>query len=145
MATTPSPSVATRKRKHVPEVLWRLFGNRARTLADTILSLIPPPPDTQAACRCKRRRGCLSCSGGGAMSFLVRSGDLQDYLKLLNGCFVVVSDDAPPFPFFDPQRRWSQREVRLLRVSCPSVSRSSGIPKIFLCSFWREIFLFSFV
>ncbi|KAG5561677.1 hypothetical protein RHGRI_004657 [Rhododendron griersonianum] len=28
--------------RRVAEVLWRLFNNRARTLADTIVSLFPP-------------------------------------------------------------------------------------------------------
>ncbi|KAL8524261.1 hypothetical protein ACS0TY_014005 [Phlomoides rotata] len=100
-----------RKRKRVPEVLRRVFGRRARTLADTILALIPPPPpDMKGRCRCNRRR-CLSCVGSNAMSFLVRSGDSLDYRNLLNGCFVVVSQNAPPLTAFVPQCRWSQREI----------------------------------
>ncbi|KAK6162973.1 hypothetical protein DH2020_002814 [Rehmannia glutinosa] len=99
-----------RKRERVPEVLWRLFRNRARTLADTILALIPPPPAKGAECRCKGCR-CLSCSGDEAMSFLVRPGDPSDYRKLLTGCFVVVSENAPPLPVFDPHCRWTQCEV----------------------------------
>ncbi|KAL0462694.1 UNVERIFIED_CONTAM: hypothetical protein Slati_0157000 [Sesamum latifolium] len=100
-----------RKRKRVPEVLWRLFHHRARSLAETILVLVPPLPATASGCRCKGRR-CLSCSGEKAMSLLVRPDDPSDYHKLLTGCFVVVSEDAPPFPVFDPHCRWSQCEVR---------------------------------
>lgn len=120
-----------RKRKRVPKVLWRLFGNRARTLADTILALIPPPPDMEDRCRCKGRR-CLSCSGGEAMSFLVRTGDSSDYRKLLTGCFVVVSENAPSIPVFDPQCRWSQREVRLL---CLCVCVRSALAYVSLCGY----------
>ncbi|KAL3653267.1 hypothetical protein CASFOL_002948 [Castilleja foliolosa] len=102
-----------RKRERVPEVLWRLFRSRARTLADTILALIPPPPPLEmgAQCRCRGRR-CLSCCEGDAMSFLLRPGDPADYRKLLTGCFVVVSENAPlPPSVFDPHCRWSQREI----------------------------------
>ncbi|KAL9175576.1 hypothetical protein ABFS82_02G119800 [Erythranthe guttata] len=101
-----------RKRKRVPEVLWRLFGSRARTLADTILSLVPPPPNTAAGCRCRGRR-CLSCCGGGdeARSFLVDPGDPSDYRGLLNRCYVVVSVNAPPLRVFDPHCRWPQSEI----------------------------------
>ncbi|XP_057798176.1 telomerase reverse transcriptase [Salvia miltiorrhiza] len=93
---TPSALMAAKKRKRVPEVLWRLFENQARTLADTIAALIPPPSDTAT---------------DKAMSFLVRSGDPLDYRKLLSECFVVVSEDAPSIPVFDPHRRWSQCEI----------------------------------
>ncbi|XAR63440.1 RNA-directed DNA polymerase [Bertholletia excelsa] len=97
-----------KRRRRVPEVLWRLFHNRARTLADTIVSLIPSSP--AADCRCKARR-CLSCSGDGAMTFLIRPNDLSDYRKLLTRCFVVIDINAPPFLAFYPGRRWSQLEI----------------------------------
>ncbi|KAK4411053.1 Telomerase reverse transcriptase [Sesamum angolense] len=90
-----------RKRKRVPEVLWRLFHQRARSLAETILALVPQLPATASGCRCKGRR-CLSCSGEEAISFLVRPDDPSDYRKLLTGCFVVVSENAPPLADFDP-------------------------------------------
>ncbi|XP_058225242.1 telomerase reverse transcriptase isoform X3 [Rhododendron vialii] len=99
------------RKRRVPEVLWRLFNSRARTLADTIISLIPPTtPSAAAACRCKGR-GCLGCTGDGAISFLLRPDDPSDYRKLLYQCIVVVSDNAPPFSAFYPDRRWSQQEV----------------------------------
>lgn len=106
----PPPAAMARRRTRVPEVLLRLFGDNARTLADTILALIPPRPATATGCRCKGRR-CLSCSGDEAMSFLVRPSDPSDYRKLLTGCFAVVSENAPPLPVFDPHCRWPQHEV----------------------------------
>ncbi|GFY92246.1 hypothetical protein Acr_08g0006420 [Actinidia rufa] len=96
------------RKRRVPEVLWRIFHNRARTLADTIIYLIPQSPAEE--CRCKGRR-CLGCSGDGAMSFLLRPEDPPDYRKLLTQCFVVVSDDASPLSVFYPDRRWSQYEI----------------------------------
>ncbi|CAL5339265.1 unnamed protein product [Camellia sinensis] len=97
-----------KKRKRVPEVLWRLFHNRARTLADTVISLIPPSPPP-AERRCKGRR-CIGCSGQGYVSFLLRPDDPSEYRKLLTHCFVVVSDNAPPLSTFRPDCRWSQDE-----------------------------------
>ncbi|KAG6437909.1 hypothetical protein SASPL_102840 [Salvia splendens] len=104
----PPPPMEPRKRKRVPEILWRLFGNRARTLADTIQALIPPP---LPACRSKRCRCLYCCSRDKAISFLVRSRDSLDYRKLLTESFVVVSDDAPPLPVFDHHCRLSQLQI----------------------------------
>ncbi|XP_073129217.1 telomerase reverse transcriptase isoform X2 [Henckelia pumila] len=95
------------RKRRVPEVLWRLFHNRARPLAETILALIPPPP---VGCRCRGRR-CLCCSGDQAMSFILRPEDPPDYRKLLTGCYAVVSENAPPIPVLDPHCRWSQQEI----------------------------------
>ncbi|OVA12268.1 Telomere reverse transcriptase [Macleaya cordata] len=83
------------KKQRVPEVLWRVYQNRARTLADTIISLLPPSPSTSADCRCKGCR-CLGCTGTESLSFLLRPDDPSDYKHLLTKCFVVISDDAPP-------------------------------------------------
>ncbi|KAI3445020.1 hypothetical protein Pfo_001685 [Paulownia fortunei] len=132
-----------RKRKRVPEVLWRLFRDRARTLADTILALIPPSPATEAECRCKGRR-CLSCCGDEAMSFL-----------LLTGCFVVVSENAPPLSVFDPTCRWSQCEIvrrsiemimheqpfssNLICCSYDKDNRSSAVVDILTSSKWTVL------
>ncbi|KAF5956036.1 hypothetical protein HYC85_008892 [Camellia sinensis] len=120
-----------KKRKRVPEVLWRLFHNRARTLADTVISLIPPSPPP-AECRCKGRR-CLGCSGQGYMSFLLRPDDPSEYRKLLTHCFVVVSDNAPPLSTFRPDCRWSQDELLwaedtvLFAKRAPGLTRNCGI------------------
>ncbi|XP_071931682.1 telomerase reverse transcriptase-like isoform X2 [Coffea arabica] len=99
-----------KRRRRVPEVLWRLFHNKARTLADTILSLLPSPPTPVANCLCKGRR-CLGCIGDEAMSYLLRPKDPADYRKLLTQCFVVVPENAPTFSGFDPHNRWSQLET----------------------------------
>ncbi|KAK4414456.1 Telomerase reverse transcriptase [Sesamum alatum] len=124
------------KRKRVPEVLWRLFHHRARSLAETILALIPPPPATASGCRCRGRR-CLCCSGEEAMSFLVRPDDPSDYRKLLTGCFVVVSENAPPLPVFDPHCRWSQceivrRSIEMIMHELPSTSN------LICCSYHKD-------
>ncbi|KAK6162962.1 hypothetical protein DH2020_002803 [Rehmannia glutinosa] len=126
----------TRKRERVPEVLWRLFRNRARTLADTILALIPPPPAKGDECRCKGCR-CLSCSGDEAMSFLVRPGDPSDYRKLLTGCFVVVSENAPPLPVFDPHCRWSQSEIVRRSIEMIMHEQSSA-SNLICCSYDKD-------
>ncbi|XP_020553258.1 telomerase reverse transcriptase isoform X2 [Sesamum indicum] len=125
-----------RKRKRVPEVLWRLFRHRARSLAETILALIPPPPATASGCRCKGPR-CLYCSGEEVMSFLVRPDDPSDYRKLLTGCFVVVSENAPPLPVFDPHCRWSQCEIvrRSIEMIMHEVPSSSNL---ICCSYDKD-------
>ncbi|XP_028755559.1 telomerase reverse transcriptase [Neltuma alba] len=98
------------KKKHrVPELLWRLFRDRARPMAETIVALLPPPPPSPEDCLCKGVH-CLGCSAD-PMLFLLRPDDSSDYRKLLCRCFVVVSDNAPSFSLFIPQSRWSQREI----------------------------------
>ena len=82
-----------KKRKRVPEVLWRLFRKRAQSLECTIESLLP--------------------SSEKAMSLLVRDKDPLQYRKLLNQCFLVVSENAPPLSHFNPHSRWSQSQVSL--------------------------------
>ncbi|RZC77460.1 hypothetical protein C5167_001626 [Papaver somniferum] len=46
------------KKPRIPETLFRVYKHRARTLADAIISLLPPPPSSPVQCRCKGR-GCL--------------------------------------------------------------------------------------
>ncbi|XP_021655586.2 telomerase reverse transcriptase [Hevea brasiliensis] len=104
-----------RKKRRVPLVLWRLFRDRARTLATTITSLIPPhSPPPPPSCHCKGRL-CLNCCGTSenVMSFLLQSRDPPDYRKLLNHCFIVVTDNAPPFAAteFRPCNNWPQHEI----------------------------------
>ncbi|KAF3647071.1 hypothetical protein FXO38_18833 [Capsicum annuum] len=115
------------KRRRVPVVLWRLFHNRARTLLNTILSLIPLK--TSANCRCRGRR-CFGCVGENeAMSFLLREDDPDDYKKLLNRCFVVVSDQAPPLRSYDTHCRWPHLELvrRTIEMTINEQCRSSNI------------------
>ncbi|CAK9164658.1 unnamed protein product, partial [Ilex paraguariensis] len=117
-----------KKKRRVPEVLWRLFHNRARPLADTIISLISL---SSFECRCKVR-GCLGCAGDEAMSFLRRPDDPSDYHKLLTQCYVVVSDNAPPFSVFDPACRWSQLEI--VRRSIEMIMREQPTSSNVICS-----------
>ncbi|XP_010257254.1 PREDICTED: telomerase reverse transcriptase isoform X2 [Nelumbo nucifera] len=109
LALRPRVPAQMRKRRRVPEVLWRLYRNQVRSLADTIISLLPPP-SSSADCRCKGRR-CLGCSGKDAMSFLLRPEDPPDYHRLLNECFIVVSDNAPNLTSFYTDHRWTQDQI----------------------------------
>ncbi|XP_057456019.1 telomerase reverse transcriptase [Lotus japonicus] len=99
-----------RKRKsQAPAVLHRLFRDRARTLFDTIISLLPSPRPSPELCFCNRRR-CLGCAAD-ARAFLIRPDDPADYRKLLTKCYVVVSENAPPVRFFIAQFLCPQIEV----------------------------------
>jgi telomerase reverse transcriptase len=105
-----------RKRKQqVPGVLWRLFHDRARTLSETIISLIPSPPHSPYTTYCKSRR-CLGCSSD-ARSFLLRPDDPSDYRQLLENCYVVVSENVQPIRHFIPFLHSPQKEV-LLHIKC---------------------------
>ncbi|KAL7608201.1 hypothetical protein Lser_V15G09733 [Lactuca serriola] len=100
------------KKPRIPEGLRKLFKNRARTLAETILSLIPPPSSATVQLRCTGSQPCLHCcSHGDRMSFLLREDDPSDYCKLLNQCFVVASDIASSPPYSHHHSRWSQLEI----------------------------------
>ncbi|KAJ8762959.1 hypothetical protein K2173_023088 [Erythroxylum novogranatense] len=82
------------KKRRVPEVLWRLFRNRAMTLANGVVCLIS------------------QCSGGqDVMSYLLRPDDPADYRTLLNHSFVVINIDAPPIGRHDPANRWPQKQI----------------------------------
>ncbi|KAK9169547.1 hypothetical protein Syun_001687 [Stephania yunnanensis] len=109
-----------KKTVRVPETLWRLFGNRARTLAETLCSLLPPlPPPSPMKCGCRDGQICLACVGNeDAMSSLLRPDDPSDYRTLLNRCFVVVSENAPPLTGFSFVNRLSQHELISLQRSC---------------------------
>ena len=112
------------KRKRVPEVLWRMFGNRARTLSEAIISLIPQH------CDCNGRGKCLRCVFGvgdeAAMAYLIRPDDLQEYRQLMMKCFVVIPTDTPPLPpLLSFSLRWSQPQVFLF-LSCPPPKKKGG-------------------
>ncbi|XP_020112311.1 telomerase reverse transcriptase isoform X2 [Ananas comosus] len=76
------------------EVLVRAYGDRARSLKDAILALLPPPPPAPAACRCGGG-GCLGC---GSAAHLLRPGDPAAYRALLARAVCAVSPAAPPPP-----------------------------------------------
>ncbi|XP_031104805.1 telomerase reverse transcriptase isoform X1 [Ipomoea triloba] len=118
------------KKRRVPDVLWRVFRNRARTLSDTIKSLLPPPPPSAAHCLCNGRR-CLGCSGANAMEFLLRPTDTSDYRKLLKHCFVVIDENAPSFSVFDPHHRWSQ--IQIVRRTIESMRSEKSTSSNILC------------
>ncbi|KAI4323398.1 hypothetical protein L6164_023010 [Bauhinia variegata] len=138
-----------RRKRRVPEVLWRLFRDRACTMADTILSLIPSPSSSAVKCRCDGLQ-CLGCSTD-PMSFLLRPDDPHDYRKLLTQCFVVVSDNAPPRSVFSPRCSWPiieivKRTIELVRnekgssnVICSGYDKIdclSPILELLTCSSW---------
>ncbi|KAI9168830.1 hypothetical protein LWI28_002543 [Acer negundo] len=89
------------KKRRVPEVLWRLFRDQPQTLAHTIISLMP-----QSSSSNLHRTGDVN-----PMSFLLRPDDPSDYRSLLDKCFVVVNDRAPPLLDFSPENRWSQKQI----------------------------------
>ncbi|KAM1124246.1 hypothetical protein ACFX2H_039310 [Malus domestica] len=143
-----------RRKRRVPEVLRRLFGKRARTLSDTIVSLLPPHSSSSvpADCRfCKGRR-CLSCTAPDGLSFLLRPDDPSDYRHLLNHGYVVVAKNAPAITRFSPDSHWSQIEIvraviEAMMVEQPVSSnvicsgydksnQSSGIVELLTSSAW---------
>ncbi|XP_054813299.1 telomerase reverse transcriptase [Prosopis cineraria] len=131
-----------KKHSRVPEVLWRLFRNRARSLAETIVSLLPPPPPSPKDCLCKGLH-CLGCSTDPS-SFLLRPDDPSDYRKLLTHCFVVVSDNAPSFSLFIPHSRWSQNEIvrRTIEMMACGKQPVSAVSNV-LCSGYTKSRCFS--
>ncbi|EXC16160.1 Telomerase reverse transcriptase [Morus notabilis] len=98
------------RKPRIPEVLWRLFQNRARTLSATIISLLSPSPADAAS--------------------LLRPDDSSDYRDLLSRCFAVVSENAPPLPLFSPHEfQWSQHQIveRTIEMIISEKSASSNV------------------
>ncbi|XP_019465214.1 PREDICTED: telomerase reverse transcriptase isoform X2 [Lupinus angustifolius] len=135
----------------VPDVLWRLFRNRARTLSHTIQSILPPPPPSPELCRC-RGRCCLRCTADRS-SFLIRSDDSSDYRRLLNKCFIVVARNAPSLAIFSPYSNFPQNQIvkktieQMLSTKEPGYSNvlysgydrkksSSPIVELLSCASW---------
>ncbi|KAK8483642.1 hypothetical protein V6N13_062624 [Hibiscus sabdariffa] len=119
----------TKKKKRnwkAPIVLWKLYKDKARSLATTIICIIHRPPPPFTCTRCKGH-SCLRCCED-PMAFLLRPHDPLDYINLLNYCFVVVNDDAPFLNFY-PDQRWSQKElvVRAIEMSCQRPKPSNVI------------------
>ncbi|XP_022636927.1 telomerase reverse transcriptase isoform X5 [Vigna radiata var. radiata] len=120
-------------KRSVPGVLWRMFRHRARTLSDTVTSLLPPPPKL---CRCDGRC-CLGCTLD-AKSFLLRPDDPSDYHRLLTQCFVVVSENAPSLPFFVPPSGLSQDQVVKRTIEQMLHRREPAVSNV-LCSGYDRI------
>uniref|UniRef100_A0A7N0R959 Telomerase reverse transcriptase n=1 Tax=Kalanchoe fedtschenkoi TaxID=63787 RepID=A0A7N0R959_KALFE len=112
-------------RPRVPHVLWRLFGRRARTLLDTIISLIPSP---NPPCHCKPHSSssCLACCQCRS-SFLVRPDDPKPYRTLMAHCYVVVPDAAPPQQPWSPTRRWPQLQIVSRTIELMLSERSNNV------------------
>ncbi|XP_004308218.1 PREDICTED: telomerase reverse transcriptase-like [Fragaria vesca subsp. vesca] len=124
-----------KQKRRVPVVLWRLFHNRARTLAHTLATLLPPrSPKPQ--CRFCNGRRCLRCCSD-AMSFLLRPNDPSDYRSLLDTCFVVLSDNAPRITRFSPESHWSQIEIvtAVIETTMLEQSMSSNV----ICSGYNKV------
>ncbi|KAM0057268.1 putative RNA-directed DNA polymerase [Helianthus debilis subsp. tardiflorus] len=122
-------------RKRVPEVLWKLFGKRAQSLAEALLSLIPP---ATLQCRCKGSRACLRCRSSDTerMSFLLREDDPSHYRTLLNHCFVVHFHTAPSPPPFDYHSRFSQ--IELVRKTIEMILSENISTKNVICTGYNK-------
>ncbi|KAF6154810.1 hypothetical protein GIB67_032422 [Kingdonia uniflora] len=129
-----------KKKRTIPEVLWRLHGPNARTLADTIIHLLPPRPSSSFDCRCKGRR-CLGCNQEDDISFLIRCEDPFDYRTLLNDCFVVVCENAPKITVFYPDGRWSQNEI-VTRTIEMIMSDSCASPNV-ICNGYNKASIYT--
>ncbi|KAJ4887233.1 Telomerase reverse transcriptase [Raphanus sativus] len=102
--------MARKPRRTVPEILRRLFREKAMNLKDAIVDLITRRSIQPEQCRC-RGKGCLGCSRD-KQSFLLRHDDPTHYRQLLlHRCFVVLHQHSPPLPSFSPTSWWSQREI----------------------------------
>ncbi|CAJ2644128.1 unnamed protein product [Trifolium pratense] len=95
------------RKQQIPGVLWRVYHHRARTLSETIISLIPSPPRSPCFCN---GQGCLGCSSD-AMSFLLRPNDPSDYRQMLQNTYAVISEHARPLRFFVPYSHCPQKEI----------------------------------
>ncbi|CAM8949179.1 unnamed protein product [Rhodiola kirilowii] len=128
-----------KKKPRVPEVLWRLFRDRARTLSDTILSLVPPN-HSRSICRCNHDSSCLACCEN-RYAFLIRPGDPKAYRRLMSHCFVVVPDAAPRMEAWVPTRRFSQLQMvtRTIELMVCEMSDSSNV----LCNGFDKVSLSS--
>lgn len=112
--------MARMKKKHcTPEILGRIFGDRAQPLLRKIISLLTPPQAVSECCKWCSDNRCLNCSVASgeaeAVSFLLRTEDPLDYRNLLSDCFIVVEEDAPRIDGCCPLNpwEWTQRVVRV--------------------------------
>ncbi|XWS08227.1 hypothetical protein CRYUN_Cryun41cG0061600 [Craigia yunnanensis] len=118
-----------------PKILWKIFKDKARSIATAISFIIPPLPECfPATCRCEGR-SCIQCCED-AMSFLIRPDDPLDYKKLLDDCFVVVNENAPFFEFY-PDQRWSQKQIvtRVIEMMMSKRPKSCNL----LCTGYNKV------
>ncbi|KAH9771485.1 Telomerase reverse transcriptase [Citrus sinensis] len=93
-----------KNKRRVPEVLWRLYRDRARSLSHAVTYLFTqtqlPPSNSNTS------------GAEDDMSFLLKHNDPSDYRNLLNNCYIVINDNARPLPsHFSLRNRWSQHQV----------------------------------
>ncbi|XP_078182261.1 telomerase reverse transcriptase-like [Carex rostrata] len=107
------------KKGSVHPILRSAYGNRARNLKDTILSLLPPSPQS---CHCDST-GCLRCRGA---DHLLCQGDSTTYRHLISYAQCALSSDAPapPAVYSVPQR--SQRQIVRNTMELMKRNRSSN-------------------
>lgn len=96
-----------KNKRRVPEVLWRLYRDRARSLSHTVTYLFTqtqlPPSNSNTS------------GAEDDMSFLLKHNDPTDYRNLLNNCYIVINDNARPLPsHFSLRNRWSQHQVTIM-------------------------------
>ncbi|KAH9771487.1 Telomerase reverse transcriptase [Citrus sinensis] len=92
-----------KNKRRVPEVLWRLYRDRARSLSHAVTYLFTqtqlPPSNSNTS------------GAEDDMSFLLKHNDPSDYRNLLNNCYIVINDNARPLPsHFSLRNRWSQHQ-----------------------------------
>ncbi|KAL8170409.1 hypothetical protein V2J09_022213 [Rumex salicifolius] len=106
-----------KRKKWVPDVIWRVFQSQARTLLDTILHLIPHKCSCNTRTKSKTKWRCLRCCfhedyEDKPVSYLIRPTDPPNYRILLKRSFVVVPRDAPPLLTDSTSgRRWSHLQI----------------------------------
>ncbi|KAG5248536.1 telomerase reverse transcriptase [Salix suchowensis] len=99
-----------KKKGRVPEVLWRVFRYRARTLSNTVTSLMTNPPSSFV---------------------LFKADDPANYRKLLKDCYIVLSDNAPPFIIAE-----QPLSNNVLCSGYDKCLRSSPIAEVLTSSMW---------
>ncbi|KAL8088758.1 hypothetical protein AgCh_038515 [Apium graveolens] len=98
----------SRKKRRVPPVLWRRYGNKASPLSHTISTLFNINPQAAAA--------------------------PHDYRYLLNHCYVVVSDNAPSPPSPPHHSRWPQSQI-VWRTIEIILRTTSSLPNVLCYSY----------
>ncbi|KAF3332749.1 telomerase reverse transcriptase catalytic subunit [Carex littledalei] len=109
------------KKGSVHPILRSAYGDRARNLKDTILSLLPPPPHS---CHCdSTATGCLRCRGA---DHLLCQGDPTAYRHLISYAQCAVSSDAPAPPAVYSVPKRSQRQIVTNTMELMKRNRSSN-------------------
>ncbi|XP_072953030.1 telomerase reverse transcriptase isoform X4 [Typha angustifolia] len=125
-----------RRRNRVPELFRRAYDDRAHSLKEAILSLLPsPPPPSSEECTCGGRR-CLGCAD--ASSYLLRARDSAAYRHLLSRAICVVSRAAPSPPVFFLGNNFTQRQI--VRSTIELIMDSSDRIDNVLCNSYNKLF-----